>query len=349
MKLKEYLLDNISLIVFYILLMTFITAVIYLDPTVKVWTNNILYLNIAAFFLFCVYLLGTYLLRQRYYTQIVRAIQVEKEAIYSLPAAHNYEQKLVRKLLNKIYDEQNSKIEKIYAEKKDNFEFISAWIHEIKTPIAVSNLLIENNRGQESDDLLNSMQQEVDRIDRLVEQVLYYSKIGDFSKDYFVHDLGLEALVNQVIKKHAGTFIHKSIRIEMDSTDMEVSSDKKWLLFMLDQIISNALKYTHQGGIIKIHAEKDEREKRLIITDNGIGIRPEDIDRVFDRGFTGYNGREFTKSTGMGLYLARRLARKLGHDISIDSVYREYTRITIHFPKLGDYYTGCRGDGSLDT
>ncbi|MDD2497992.1 MAG: ATP-binding protein, partial [Desulfitobacteriaceae bacterium] len=99
----------------------------------------------------------------------------------------------------------------------------------------------------------------------------------------------------------------------------------------------------------KIHAEKDEREKRLIITDNGIGIRPEDIDRVFDRGFTGYNGREFTKSTGMGLYLARRLARKLGHDISIDSVYREYTRITIHFPKLGDYYTGCRGDGSLDT
>ncbi|MBP1761032.1 MAG: putative two-component sensor histidine kinase, partial [Firmicutes bacterium] len=168
-----------------------------------------------------------------------------------------------------------------------------------------------------------------------VEQVLYYSKIDDFSKDYFVQELELQSIVNQVIKKHARTFIHKNIRIETDSTDMEVMSDKKWLLFILDQIISNSLKYTDQGGKIKIHAERDEREKRLIIMDNGIGIRPEDIDRVFDRGFTGFNGREFSKSTGIGLYLARRLARKLGHDISVESVYGEYTCLTIHFPKLG--------------
>lgn len=339
MKLKEYLADQIALIIFYIFLMTFITAVICLDPALKVWTNNIVYLNIAALFLFCTYLLGTYLLRKGYYTQMIRAIEEEKEAIYSMPAARNYEQKLFRKLLMKIYDEQNSRIEEIHAEKKDNFEFISAWIHEIKTPIAVSKLLIENNCGKENDDLLNSLQEEVDRIDRLVEQVLYYSKIDDFSKDYFVHELELKALVNEVIKKHARTFIHKNIRIEMNINDIEVSSDKKWLLFILDQIISNALKYTGEGGIIKIHAERDEREKRLTITDNGIGIRPEDIDRVFDRGFTGYNGREFSKSTGMGLYLARRLARKLGHDISMASVYGEYTQVTIHFPKLSDYYS----------
>jgi signal transduction histidine kinase len=338
MKLKEYLWDNISLIVFYLLLMTFITAVICLDPAVRVWRNDIWYLNISAFFMFGVYLLGTYLLRRHYYAQIVRAIKEEKEVIYSLQAAHTYEQKLYRNLLQKMHEEQNTKIEKIQAEKKDNFEFISAWIHEIKTPISVSNLLIENNRGKASDELLTSLQQEVDRIDRLVEQVLYYSKIDDFSRDYFVHELELKAIVNQVIKKHAGTFIQKNIGIETDHIDMEIISDKKWLLFILDQIISNALKYTGQGGKIKVWAERDEREKRLVIMDNGIGIRPEDIDRVFERGFTGYNGREFTKSTGMGLYLAKRLARKLGHDISVDSVYGAYTRITIHFPKLGDYY-----------
>ncbi|MEA1960846.1 MAG: ATP-binding protein [Bacillota bacterium] len=123
--------------------------------------------------------------------------------------------------------------------------------------------------------------------------------------------------------------------------DIDVSSDKKWLLFILDQIISNSLKYINPGGLIKIYTERSEREKRLIIMDNGVGIRTEDIERVFDRGFTGYNGREFTKSTGMGLYLTKKLARKLGHDVTIDSVYGEYTKVTIHFFKLGDYYQVC--------
>ncbi len=337
MKLKEYLLDQIGLIIFYILLMTFITAVIYLDPAVKVWTNNILYLNTVALFLFCAYLMGTYLLRKGYYMQIIRGVHAEKEALYSLPAAQNFEQKLFKKLLFKIYDEQNSRIEKIHAQKKENFEFISSWIHEIKTPIAVSKLLLENNSRKDKDELLNSLEEEIERIDRLVEQVLYYSKIDDFSRDYFVQELELNKVLSDSIKKHAKIFIVKNIRIEMENLDITVTTDKKWLLFILDQIISNSLKYTSPGGLIKIYTEKDDREKRLIIMDNGIGIRPEDIDRVFDRGFTGYNGREFGKSTGMGLYLAKRLARKLGHDISIDSVYGEHTWVMIHFLKLSQW------------
>lgn len=338
MKLKAYLSDQISLIIFFILLMTFITSVILLDPAFQVWKYNILYINLIAFFLFGLYLVITYLMRNQYYTQLRRAIAEEKFSLKALPDIRSNEQQIFHQLLTKIQEEQNAKIEKIYGEKKDNFEFISAWVHEIKIPIAVINLLIENNQGKDRDELLSSIQQETDRIDRLVEQVLYYSKIDDFSKDYFVQELELQALVNHVIKKHAPTFIHKAIRIETDRTDMQITSDKKWLLFILDQIVSNALKYTNQGGRIEIHGDQDDREKRLIITDNGIGIRPEDLSRVFDRGFTGFNGREFSKSTGMGLYLAKRLARKLGHNLSIDSVYGESTRLTIHFPKLGDYY-----------
>jgi signal transduction histidine kinase len=338
MKLKEYLSDQISLILFFLLLMAFITSVIILDPTFQVWRYNLLYINLIAFFLFALYLMIVYLLKNQYYIQLQKAVAEEKPTPESLPSPRSNEQKLFQKLLVQTQDQQNTRIEKIYEEKKDNFEFISAWVHEIKIPIAVINLLIENNPGKDKDELLSSIGQETGRIDRLVEQVLYYSKIDDFSKDYFVQELELKALVNQVIKKHARTFIHKEIKIETNRLDMQITSDKKWLLFILDQIISNALKYTNKNGQIEIRGEEDEREKRLIITDNGIGIRPEDIDRVFDRGFTGYNGREFTKSTGMGLYLARRLARKLGHDLSIDSVYGEYTRLTIHFPRLGDYY-----------
>lgn len=339
MKIREYLADQLGLIVFYILLMTFITAVIYLDPAIKVWTNNIIYLNSVALVLFCMYLLGFYLLKKAYYTQMIQAIQgEEEEIIHRLPAAQSYEQKLFRNLLQSIYDQQNSKIEKILAEKKDNFEFISSWIHEIKTPIAVSKLLIENNTDNDEDEILNSLGEEIERIDRLVEQVLYYSKVDDFSRDYFIHELNLTMLVRESVKKHAKIFIAKNIRVEIDDLDIMVTTDKKWLLFILDQILSNALKYTPENGVIKIYAAIDEGEKRLMIMDNGIGIRDEDLERVFDRGFTGHNGREFNKSTGMGLYLARRLARKLGHDISINSVYGEYTCITIHFPKHVDYY-----------
>ncbi len=338
MKLKEYLSDQLSLILFFVLLMVFITSVILLDPSFQVWQHNIVYINLISFFLFALYLTIIYLIRNQYYTQLLRAIAEEKASTDSLPAPRSNEQKIFHKLLAKTQDQQNARIEKICGEKKDNFEFVSAWVHEIKIPIAVINLLIENSQGKDRDEILSSIRQEADRIDRLVEQVLYYSKIDDFSKDYFVQELELKTLVNQVIKKHAPTFIHKEVRIETSSMDLQITSDKKWLLFILDQIISNALKYTNQGGRIEIHGEEDDREKRLIITDNGIGIRPEDLSRVFDRGFTGYNGREFTKSTGMGLYLAKRLARKLGHDLSVDSVYGEYTRMTIHFPRLGDYY-----------
>jgi len=339
MRMKEYLFGQIYLIIFYILLMIFISSVIYLDPAVKVWNDDLFYINLVALFLFLSYLLGTYTVKRIYYRDMNRIIQDgAEELIYSLPDTHNYEQRLFKQLLIKMYDQQNVRIEKLYVDKRENFEFISSWVHEIKTPIAVSNLLIENNRGQESDELLNSLEEEVDRVDSLVEQVLYYSKIDDFSRDYFINEFDLKILVNETIKKHAKTFINKNIKIEMDSLDIAVTSDKKWLSFILDQLISNALKYTPQGGLIKIHTEKDEREKRLIIMDNGIGIKREDLERVFDRGFTGYNGREFIKSTGMGLYLTKKLARKLGHEVSIDSVFREYTRVTIHFPKLGNYF-----------
>lgn len=338
MKMKEYLFDQISLILFFLLLMTFITSVILLDPAFQVWRYNLLYINLIAFFLFALYLVIIYLMKNQYYTKLQKAVAEEKASPESLPAPRSNEQKLFQKLLVQTQDQQNARISKIYEEKKDNFEFISAWVHEIKLPIAVINLLIENGPGKDKDELLSSIGQETGRIDRLVEQVLYYSKIDDFSKDYFVQELELKALVNQVIKKHAPTFIHKAIKIETEAADLQITSDKKWLLFILDQIISNALKYTNNGGQIEIRGEEDEREKRLIITDNGIGIPPEDLNRVFDRGFTGRNGREFTKSTGMGLYLARRLAQKLGHDLSVDSVYGEYTRLTIHFPRLGDYY-----------
>ena len=233
---------------------------------------------------------------------------------------------------------KSSKIQRLYEQKKDYEEFITSWVHQVKTPIAVSRLLIENNLNSPNKETLYSLEEELDKIENYIEQALYYSKIDDFSKDYLINEVGLDRLVKEAVKKQAKTFINKKINIEIENTDLVVTTDKKWLSFILDQVLSNALKYTSHGGRIKIHGLIEDKAQKLIIEDNGVGVKSEDLHRVFDKGFTGYNGRENYKSTGIGLYLSKKLARKLGHDITIESKYGEYTKVTIIFPKLLDYF-----------
>jgi len=339
MKLKRYLFDKRFSIVFFLLLMVFISLVIYLDGAVKVSFGNVLYIDFVSTVLFLAYLFGEFSYLAKYYRGIEDIIiNQEDDIINRLPEPKTYEQSLYMELLRNVYEEQNNKIELLYDNKRENQEFVTSWVHEIKTPIAVSRLIIENSGGKPVEDILSSFEEELDKIDNYVEQSLYYSRIDSFSKDYLIDDAELEKIIKASVKKQAKTFINKRIRIQIEDSTLSVTTDKKWLGFIVDQILANSLKYTKEGGRIKISAEKNEREKRLVIEDNGIGIKAEDIGRVFEKGFTGCNGRDGYKSTGMGLYLAKSLAIKLGHDISIDSVYGEYTRVTIHFPKLTDYF-----------
>ncbi|MCX7885074.1 MAG: sensor histidine kinase [Caloramator sp.] len=339
MKFKEFLYDKIYTFIFYFVTMLFISLVFFLDGTLQVNISNILYINAVCFVFFLIYLLWEYFLINKHYSLIKDIIYNEKEdIIHRLPKPNTNVQYIYNELLKKIYEEQMLKIENLYNLKKENQEFITSWVHEIKTPISVCRLIIENSIENPSEDILYSIEEEINKIDNYVEQALYYSKSDDFSKDYFIKEISLLSILKEIIKKHSKTFISKGISVELPDNSMEVLTDKKWLIFIINQIISNSLKYTPKGGKIKIFLEKNEKEKRLIIIDNGIGIKNEDIGRVFDRGFTGHNGRENYKSTGMGLYLAKKLCEKLGHKISIESKYGEYTKVTIHFPKLNDYY-----------
>lgn len=339
MNFRRYIEDKKYLIIFYVILMSFINLVIYFDINVKVSMDNILYINVVAGFVFILYLTIEYFYFKKYYLDLKSIIDNEYEDIINrLPKPKNYDHIIYNKLLRKLYDEQNIKIEHLHEEKKESQDFINTWVHEVKTPIAVSRLIIENSSGRPNQETLDSLEEEMDKIDNYIEQALYYSKIDDFSNDYFMNEVNTGKLIKDVIKKHAKSFINKRIKLSMDKIDMDIMTDKKWTFFILDQILGNSLKYTNQEGEIKIIVEGDEREKRIIIEDNGIGIKEEDINRVFDKGFTGYNGRENYKSTGMGLYLAKKLAQKLGHYVTIDSVYGEYTKVILHFPKLIDYF-----------
>lgn len=335
MSIWKYAWDRKYLILFYILLMGFISAVVYLDPWGSVSLDNILYMNIVAFAFFVIYLVAEYAVKKSYYNKLEDIIQYHQGDMASrIPDARTNEQRLFNRLLETMHNEQNEKLERLYEEKRENQDFITTWVHEVKTPISVIRLLIESGRDGET---LSSIEEEADKIESQVEQALYYSRTDDFSKDYFINEIELDKVVKEAIKRNAKTFINKKIGVLVEDTNLCVLTDKKWLLFIINQILSNSLKYTPSEGHITIRGMEDEGEKRLIIEDNGIGIRPEDISRVFDKGFTGTTGRQHSKSTGMGLYLAKKLAGKLGHDIQIESEEGKYTRITISFPKLMNY------------
>ena len=214
----------------------------------------------------------------------------------------------------------------------DTRDYMVSWFHEIKTPIAAMRLM------QQTEWDPRKLEDELDRIEHYAEQALYYAKLESFTEDYDIRPVRLDKLAQERVKAHARMFIAKRIRIDLKTEDETVLSDLTWLRFMLDQLLTNSLKYTPQGGVITIATEATEQEKRLIVTDTGIGIPAEEVERIFQRGYTGSNGRLAGKSTGMGLYLAQRMARRLGHAIGCTSEAGGGTEMTIRFPLSDSAY-----------
>ncbi|GAA0121040.1 MAG: sensor histidine kinase [Clostridium argentinense] len=338
MNFRHYLHDNISFIVYYIALMGFITISLYIDPNKSITINNLIYINIVAFSFTFMYQVYKYVSIRKYYSELkVIVNNYAQDISNTLPEPNNYEQKIYIELLKKMYEEQNEKIYKLHLDKKENQEFITSWVHEIKVPIAASRLIMENNLGKTIDEVTDMLEDEVDRIDNYVEQALYYSRIDDFSKDYFINEISLVKILKELLKKHAKMFINKKISIDIKDVDFDILSDRKWLSYIIEQVLANSLKYTKEGGKISVIGQEIDGDKLLIIEDNGVGIKSEDLGRVFEKGFTGYNGRQNYKSTGMGLYLAKKMSNKLGHEITIESEYEKCTRVKIYFPKITNY------------
>lgn len=191
---------------------------------------------------------------------------------------------------------------------QDMTDYYTLWAHQIKTPIAAMGLLLQEEPRPE-------LEGELLKIEQYVEMVLGYLRLGSDSTDYVFRSCDLDALLRQSVRKYARLFILKKISLDFQETGKTVLSDGKWLSFVIEQLLSNAVKYTSEGGRVRIYGDGET----LVIADSGIGIQPEDLPRVFEKGFTGFNGREDKKSTGIGLYLCRQVLDRLNHDISISS------------------------------
>ncbi|MFD1412257.1 sensor histidine kinase [Oceanobacillus jeddahense] len=306
----------------YVYLTSFIlmAAVFFLDVNTNFTWGTFLYVSCL-----CTILLAGFLIFR--YQQNVRAIRnIDNETHDRLSLEAEQMQQLIDDMRREHIREMNA----IQEKQKEHYDFIVSWFHEIKTPIAVLRLI------QQTDINANSLREEVKKIENYVDQALYYAKLDSFNQDYDIENCDIVRIVKDTVKDHSKTFISKKIRIDLPSEAMSVQSDSKWLKFIVNQLLTNSLKYTENGGEILICTEETIQEKQLVIRDNGIGITSEELPRIFNRGFTGETGRKYSKSTGMGLYLAQQLSNKLGHYITCTSEVNSYTEFIIHFPKDDD-------------
>lgn len=212
---------------------------------------------------------------------------------------------------------------------KDMEQYYNIWVHQIKTPISGMNVLLQSMEPTEE---VGELQNQLFSVEQYVDMALQYQKIKSTTNDFSFAEIPLNKVIRENIRKYARLFIAEKLAVRYEETALRVLTDEKWISFVLGQIITNAVKYSDKGSIT-ISACEDERNTYLSVKDEGIGISPEDLPRVFERGYTGYNGRADKKSTGIGLFLCKSVTRMLGHKIQISSEPGKGTEVTIIFSK----------------
>lgn len=271
-----------------------------------------------------------YFQKHMYYHKILKISEaLDKQTLMSeLIEEPSFEEgKIWWLLLQRANKSMNDEIATYRILQEEYKTYIEAWIHEIKTPIASTRLMCENHKN----DFTKVLGNEVSKIDSFVEQALFYARSTSLEKDYVIKEISLNDLVRGTIKKHARLLIEKKIILQLEQLDYKVFADSKWVDFILGQLLSNSIKY--DTTTLKCEAVEKDEQILLTIADNGVGIPMQDIGRVFNKGFTGENGRIYGKSTGIGLYLCKKLCDKMHLGISLVSEQGVGTTVTLVFPK----------------
>lgn len=266
----------------------------------------------------------------RFYVKHKRLEQLRSELAVSvehLPVPSGLLETDYQEIIRELFAQNRASREEMEAHFRDTVEYYTVWAHQIKTPIAAMRLLLGEADFPEKQELLEELQ----RIEEYVGMVMCYLRLDTESSDYVIKECDLDKILHQVIKKHASSFIRKRIRLDYKETGLRVVTDEKWLFFVIDQIFSNALKYT-PSGCVSVFVETP---KTLCICDTGIGIAPEDLPLIFERGYTGMTGRQDKRASGIGLYLCRRVCTNLGHRITVTSAPEEGTQVRLDLKNAG--------------
>ena len=330
MKFTKYIKDKI----YYIL--TFSIYIILISIYLKAMETEIpaiiIVIAISTIF-FCAGFIISYLKSNKYLKDIDKMMDnlTEKYLITEImPKPSRAERLAYYRILKKANKSMLENISIIKQQQKDYKEYIESWVHEIKIPITSVKLLCENNKS----DITTKIDEEIEEINNFVEQALFYARMDQVSNDFMIKNINLNNVIKNVLARNKKIMIQNNMKVELNNVNTNCYTDEKWLEFIVNQIIQNAIKYRKEKNAnIVITISENKENVILNIKDNGIGIKTSEIDRIFDKGFTGTNGRNQKKSTGIGLYLCKRLCQEIGMEIEANSKENEFTEIKIIIPR----------------
>ncbi|RDY26773.1 sensor histidine kinase [Romboutsia weinsteinii] len=330
MRFLDFLKDKIGLLVFNFIFLFFTVLVVLLSPIGESLIGSVIYIIVINLVLISLFLVISYFRKSKLLSALKEDINTNSFREITFLKPNNEESIYID-----IIKQYEKKCEQILNKNADRYEenqaIMNMWVHDIKMPISIIKLIIEQNEVPSFENTLDDIDNEVMRIENAVERVLYLSRLENFHRDFLVQSVNLEKIIREVIRKYSKYFISNKITLNLQALDYTVLSDKKWLLFIFDQLIGNALKYTNKNDSISIFGTINNGFIEIHIKDSGCGIKKEDLNRVFEKGFTGSNGRNNAKSTGLGLFLVKELCDKLEHKIKVNSIYGEFSEFIIYF------------------
>lgn len=299
--------------------------------------STMLYIVIVPIVCYFICIIIEYNIKNNFYKDLKEKLNglEEKYLISELIDNPNFvEGDILKEILQETNKSMIENVNKYKYLSEDYKEYIELWIHEIKIPIATSKMIIENNKSKQ----MKSIDEELEKVENYVEQALFYARSNIVEKDYFISKSNLEKIVNTSILKNKNVLLSNKVNVEISNVNKDIYTDSKWVVFILNQIVQNSIKYMNKDTkTIKIFAEEKKEKVILYIQDNGMGVKKGEITRVFEKGFTGENGRIIgKKSTGIGLYLCKKLCDKLGLGIEFNSEKDAGTEVRLIFPK-GSY------------
>lgn len=304
--LKEVLRKNHTAILLFFVMTAINGAVFFLYD---ILTEPLLYATLIAFLLLAALLVADYFKEKERQAERARRLSSILIDWRALPDAVTLAENDYQKMIDALGKELEKLTERAAQERQDMLDYYTAWVHQIKTPIAVMRLKLSEDTAEH-----RALSAELSRIERYVDMVLQYIRIDSDSTDLVIREYKLDTLIREALRKQAEQFIEKRLILKYTPTEATVITDQKWLIFILDQLLSNAVKYTPAGTVTVSFSDGI-----LTVSDTGIGIAPEDLPRVFDKGYTGTNGRLGQKSSGLGLYLAKKAADMLSVPLSVES------------------------------
>lgn len=331
----HYISDRRAWIFLYVTSLLLLNSILLLDDGIAIHPTSIVYINglLAVFFLF--FFCWRFITETRYIRKLQQVMTEEDMVADALPEAKYYVDEQFNHFLTKLLYEQSQKLQEIKNENLMEHDYTAAWVHEVKAPLTAMKLMIDDTKH---DPVMRKIESEWLRINLLLDQQLSITRLPTLHSDYIIRHVNVQKMVAQEVKELASWCLEKQIAVDFEGEAATVTTDEKWVRFIIRQVLTNAIKYSPQGGMVTVRFDEVEgRFSRMTIIDEGPGIAKHDQMRVFEKGYTGSAGRLHNAATGLGLYLAKNVADQLKIQLTLQSTEGVGTRVMMVFPTENDF------------